>query len=69
MAALLKYAWLLWHVGSLFELYLLLKLNVRGKNKKEKLGGLFKGLAKGVDEVLISGQKVNLELTYVYPGN
>ena len=44
---------------------LLLKLNVRGKNKKEKLGGLFKGLAKGVDEVLISGQKVNLELTYV----
>ena len=40
------------------------KLNVRGKNKKEKLGGLFKGLAKGVDEVLISGQKVNLELTY-----
>ena len=65
MAALLKYAWLLWHVRSLFLLYLLLKLNVRGKNKKEKLGGLFKGLAKGVDEVLISGQKVNLELTYV----
>ena len=63
MAALLKDAWLLWHVWSL--LYLLLKLNVRGKNKKEKLGGLFKGLAKGVDEVLISGQKVNFELTYV----
>ena len=38
---------------------------LRGKNKKEKLGGLFKGLAKGVDEVLISGQKVNFELTYV----
>ncbi|KAJ7374361.1 Sorting nexin-5 [Desmophyllum pertusum] len=33
------------------------ELNVRGKNKKERLGGLFKGLAKGVDEVLLSGQK------------
>ena len=35
------------------------QLNVRGKNKKEKLGGLFKGLAKGVDEVLLSSQKVH----------
>lgn len=44
---------------SNFNVFLEFKgeLNVRGKNKKEKLGGLFKGLAKGVDEVLISGQK------------
>lgn len=39
---------------------LLMQLNVRGKNKKERLGGLFKGLAKGVDEVLLSGQKVKV---------
>jgi hypothetical protein len=32
---------------------------VRGKNKKEKLGGFLKGFAKGVDEVLLSSQKVN----------
>ena len=37
-----------------------MQLNVRGKNKKERLGGLFKGLAKGVDEVLLSGQKVRV---------
>ncbi|XP_048586487.1 sorting nexin-6 isoform X2 [Nematostella vectensis] len=44
---------------SNFKVFLEYKaeLNVRGKNKKEKLGGLFKGLAKGVDEVLLSGQK------------
>ena len=42
------------------------KLNVRGKNKKEKLGGLFKGLAKGVDEVLISGQKVELIIIFIF---
>lgn len=40
--------------------FLLIQLNVRGKNKKERLGGLFKGLAKGVDEVLLSGQKVKV---------
>lgn len=40
------------------------QLNVRGKNKKERLGGLFKGLAKGVDEVLLSGQKVNNWLVF-----
>ena len=40
--------------------FLLMQLNVRGKNKKERLGGLFKGLAKGVDEVLLSGQKVKV---------
>ena len=31
---------------------------MRGKNKKEKLGGFIKGFAKGVDEVLLSSQKV-----------
>lgn len=45
-------------VNNRFEIILSFKLNVRGKNKKERLGGLFKGLAKGVDEVLLSGQKV-----------
>ena len=35
---------------------------MRGKNKKERLGGLFKGLAKGVDEVLLSGQKVIINM-------
>ncbi|RMX39726.1 hypothetical protein pdam_00022298 [Pocillopora damicornis] len=46
---------------SNFNVFLEFKgeLNVRGKNKKEKLGGLFKGLAKGVDEVLLSSQKVS----------
>ena len=44
--------------------HLNLQLNVRGKNKKEKLGGLFKGLAKGVDEVLLSGQKVRMTLFF-----
>lgn len=44
---------------SNFNVFLEFKgdLNVRSKNKKERLGGLFKGLAKGVDEVLLSGQK------------
>ncbi|PVD26602.1 hypothetical protein C0Q70_14279 [Pomacea canaliculata] len=32
-------------------------LSVRGKNKKEKLGGFFKNLSKSVDETLLSGQK------------
>jgi len=32
-------------------------LSVRGKNKKEKLGGFFKSITKSADEVLISGQK------------
>lgn len=45
---------------SLIQIILfLMQLNVRSKNKKERLGGLFKGLAKGVDEVLLSGQKVS----------
>ncbi|XP_030855520.1 sorting nexin-6 isoform X1 [Strongylocentrotus purpuratus] len=33
-------------------------LNVRGKNKKERLSGLMKFVTKSVDEVLVSGQKV-----------
>jgi sorting nexin-5/6/32 len=33
------------------------ELNVRGKNKKEKLGSLVKFVTKSVDEVLVSGQK------------
>ena len=33
---------------------------MRGKNKKEKLGGFFKSITKSADEVLISGQKVSL---------
>lgn len=33
------------------------ELSVRGKNKKEKLGGFIKGFAKGVDEALLSSQK------------
>ncbi|KAL3874342.1 hypothetical protein ACJMK2_037370 [Sinanodonta woodiana] len=32
-------------------------LSVRGKNKKEKLGGFFKSLTKTADEVLLSGHK------------
>ncbi|KAK7104300.1 sorting nexin-6-like [Littorina saxatilis] len=32
-------------------------LSVRGKNKKEKLGGFFSRLTKSVDESLLSGQK------------
>ncbi|CAD5119720.1 DgyrCDS8315 [Dimorphilus gyrociliatus] len=32
-------------------------LNVRGKNKKEKLGGYFKTAVQSVDEVLLSNQK------------
>lgn len=32
---------------------------MRVKNKKEKLGGLIKGFAKGVDEVLLASQKVD----------
>ena len=36
-----------------------LQLSVRGKNKKEKLGGFFSRLTKSVDETLLSGQKVS----------
>ena len=36
----------------------MLQLSVRGKNKKEKLGGFFSRLTKSVDETLLSGQKV-----------
>ena len=36
------------------------QLSVRGKNKKEKLGGFFSRLTKSVDETLLSGQKVTL---------
>ncbi|CAL1530690.1 unnamed protein product [Lymnaea stagnalis] len=32
-------------------------MSVRGKNKKERLGGFFKSITKTADEVLISGQK------------
>lgn len=44
---------------SNFKVFLEYKgeLNVRGKNKKERLGGLFKSMTKGVDEMLLSGQK------------
>ena len=34
-------------------------MSVRGKNKKERLGGFFKSITKTADEVLISGQKVS----------
>lgn len=33
------------------------QLSVRGKNKKEKIGSLFRSLTKSADEVLLSGQK------------
>jgi len=33
------------------------ELSVRGKNKKEKLGGFFRSITKSADEVLLSGQK------------
>ncbi|XP_070578232.1 sorting nexin-6-like [Ptychodera flava] len=33
------------------------ELSVRGKNKKERVTGIFKTLTKSVDEVLLSGQK------------
>ena len=39
---------------------------MRGKNKKEKLGGLIKGFAKGVDEVLLSSQKVNFTSCFCF---
>ncbi|XP_059150039.1 sorting nexin-6-like [Physella acuta] len=32
-------------------------MSVRGKNKKERIGGFFKSITKTADEVLISGQK------------
>ncbi|KAH3856303.1 hypothetical protein DPMN_098889, partial [Dreissena polymorpha] len=32
-------------------------LNVRNKNKKEKIGGFFKSITKSADEVLLSSQK------------
>jgi len=34
------------------------QLSVRGKNKKEKIGGFFKFVTKTADEVLLSSQKV-----------
>lgn len=37
-----------------------LQLSVRGKNKKEKIGGLFKSITKSADGLLISGQKVDI---------
>ena len=40
-------------------LLLHLQMSVRGKNKKERLGGFFKSITKTADEVLISGQKVS----------
>ncbi|KAL8585213.1 Sorting nexin-6 [Nucella lapillus] len=42
-----------------FEVFLEFEgdLSVRGKNKKEKLGGFFSRITKSVDESLLSGQK------------
>ncbi|XP_045160858.1 sorting nexin-6-like [Mercenaria mercenaria] len=42
-----------------FEVFLSFdqELSVRGKNKKEKIGGFFKTITKSADEVLLSGQK------------
>ncbi|XP_076442278.1 sorting nexin-6-like [Babylonia areolata] len=42
-----------------FEVFLQYEgdLSIRGKNKKEKLGGFFNRLSKTVDEQLLSGQK------------
>lgn len=34
------------------------QLSVRGKNKKEKIGGFFKSITKTADEVLLANQKV-----------
>lgn len=44
--------------SSFFFLLWPLQLSVRGKNAKEKIGSLWKGLSKSVDETLVlRGQK------------
>lgn len=42
------------------------QLSVRGKNKKEKLGGFFKIITKSADEVLLSSQKVSCSSYFFY---
>lgn len=37
--------------------FLFLQLSVRSKNTKEKLGSLFKGFSKSIDESLLKGHK------------
>ena len=49
-----------WVATKTFEYPLFLfQLSVRGKNKKEKLGGFFKTITKSADEVLLSNHKVS----------
>jgi len=38
-------------------IFLFLQLSVRSKNTKEKLGSLFKGFSKSIDESLLKGHK------------
>ena len=39
-------------------LFISLQLSVRGKNKKEKLGGFFRIITQSADEVILSTSKV-----------
>ena len=41
------------------------QLSVRGKNKKEKLGGFFKTITKSADEVLLSNHKVSFQMSCI----
>jgi len=45
---------------------MLFQLSVRGKNKKEKLGGFFKTITKSADEVLLSSQKASVVSLFAY---
>ena len=49
----------------MFEVYFCcFQLSVRGKNKKEKIGGFFKTITKSADEVLLSNHKVSSQMCY-----
>lgn len=45
------------------------QLSVRRKNAKEMFGGFFKNMVKSADEVLISGIKVSLSLSFLHNMN
>ena len=51
--------------GELSRSVFVFQLSVRGKNKKEKLGGFFKSITKTADEVLLSSHKVGLQMSYI----
>ena len=51
---------------NLHVLNILFQLSVRGKNKKERIGGFFKTISKSADEVLLSNHKVNYTLLNIH---